>query len=163
MSRRRAQAGFTLAELLGGLAIAAILVLPLADLLRTGADSARSARTALDLNGDARFALGRIVARAAEVEKEKAFPAGASVPAASWLAPVRYALAGTDLVETDPRASPTRISTIATNVTAFRLTAPEVVDGRPLLGIELTLSADGSTVTRTRMVRLGKLSSEGLP
>ncbi|WBS01068.1 prepilin-type N-terminal cleavage/methylation domain-containing protein [Pseudoduganella sp. SL102] len=159
MNGRHAQAGFTLAELLGGLAIAAILVLPLADLLRTGADSARSVRTALDLNGDARFALDRIGMQVAALSSKKVFPVGASVPPAAWLAPVSYALSGTDLVETDPTV-PTGTSTIAANVTALRLTTPEVVDGRPLVGIELTLSAGGNSVTRTRTVRVGKLPSE---
>lgn len=163
MNRYCTQGGFTLAELLGGLAIAAILVLPLADLLRTGADSARTVRTALDLNGDARFALGRIAARATEVGLEKVFPAGAGVAPATWLAPVSYALAGTDLVETDATVSPARISTIAANVTAFRLTTPEPVDGQPLLGIELTLGAGGHSVTRTRTVRVGELPRGELP
>lgn len=162
MIGRHAQAGFTLAELLGGLAIAAILVLPLADLLRTGADSARSVRTALDLNGDARFALDRIAARATEVGKELVFPAGSSVPPATWLASWSYALSGTNLVETHPKVAPAG-TIIAANVTAFRFTTPEVVDGLPLLGIELTLSAGGNTLTRTRTVRVGRFLLEEQP
>jgi prepilin-type N-terminal cleavage/methylation domain-containing protein len=150
MIRRHVQAGFTLVELLAALAIAAILVLPLADMLRVGADSARTARATLDLGADARFALGRIVAEAAQYELDAAGPAGAGADPASWLSAVAYTLAGTDLVET--KAGNSRV--IASNVTAFRLTAPEVVAGLPLLGIELTLSADGQTVSRTRIVRM---------
>lgn len=153
MIGRRAQCGFTLVELLAGLAIAAILVLPLADMLRTGADSARITRAALDLNGNARFALGRIAAQAAKAGKDANKPVvvGADVAPATWLAPVTYTLAGTDLVEKDAGTT----SVIASNVTAFRLTAPEVIDGRPLLVIALTLSAEGNTVARTRTVRIG--------
>jgi Tfp pilus assembly protein FimT len=153
MSRQLAQGGFTLAELLGGLAIAAILVVPLADMLRSGTESARSVRSALDLNDAARFALGRIAASAAAAETPQ--PYGASVAAATWLAPVSYALAGTNLVETDAGVSPARSSVIAANVSAFRLTAPEVVDGLPLLTVEMTLSADGNAITRMRTIRIG--------
>lgn len=150
MTRRHEQAGFTLVELLAALAIAAILVLPLADMLRIGADSARTARAMLDLDADARFALGRIVAQAAQRELDPTGPAGASMDPASWLAPASYALAGGNLVET--QAGTSRV--IASNVAVFRLTAPEVVAGLPLLSIELTLGAGGQTVSRTRTLRM---------
>ncbi|QBE65459.1 PilW family protein [Pseudoduganella lutea] len=154
MSERQAQTGFTLVELLAGLAIAAILVLPLADLLRTGADSARITRAALDLNENARLALGRIARTAADTPEAKAVT---DVAPASWLAPVTYTLTGTDLVERKAGIS----SVIASNVAAFELSAPEVVDGRPLLAIALTLSAEGTTVTRTRTVRVGPRTPDG--
>ncbi len=137
------QRGFTLAELLAGLAIAAILVLPLVDMLRAGTESARSVRTALDLNNDARFALGRIAARAADTMVE---PPGAGLTPATLQTRLGFATKGTDLVETGK-------GVIAANVTAFKLAAPEVVDGLQLLSVELTLSADGNTVTRTRAIR----------
>jgi type II secretory pathway pseudopilin PulG len=152
MSARHGQAGFTLAELLGGLAIAAILLMPLADMLRSATESARSVRSALDLNSDARVALGRHAARA---RAPPAVPVGARLAPAALLAPFAYATEGTDLVETDKRVTPARSSVIAANVTEFTLTAPEVVDGLPLLTVELTLGADGTTVTRTRTIRIG--------
>lgn len=161
MNRRLPQAGFTLAELLGGLAIAAILLLPLADMLRSGTESARSVRSALALNDDARFALGRIAAcatavmAACEPAVKAALPSGATAAPATWLAPFSYAPVGTDLVETDASVAPPRKSIVASNVKAFSLTAPEVVDGFPVLVAELTLSADGNTVTRTRTMRVG--------
>lgn len=160
MSARPCQAGFTLAELLGGLAIAAMLLLPLADMLRVGTDSARGVRAGLDLNTDARFALDRIVARAALAS---AGPAGASGTPATWLAPFTYTLRGTDLVETDTRIKPALASVLASNVTAFGLAAPEVVDGQPLLAITLALQAEGSSVTRTRTVRVGGMPIGAMP
>ncbi|GGX80296.1 PilW family protein [Pseudoduganella dura] len=138
------QRGFTLAELLGGLAIAAILVLPLVDMLRAGTKSARSVRAALDLNNDARFALGRIAARAADTIVE---PPGAGLTPAALQTRLGFATEGTNLVETGK-------GVIAANVTAFKLAAPEVVDGLPLLSVEMTLSADGNTITRARALRL---------
>lgn len=153
MNGRAAQAGFTLVELLGGLAVTAILVLPLVDLLHTGADSARTARADLALNNDMRFALDYIAARAAAAPKGSIVGGEAKAPG-SWLAPFTYTRAGTDLVETDTSVKPERTSVIASNVEWFELTAPEVVDGRPVLGIALTLSADGSTVAPTRTVRV---------
>ncbi|HEX8604075.1 MAG TPA: prepilin-type N-terminal cleavage/methylation domain-containing protein [Pseudoduganella sp.] len=152
MSVRHGQAGFTLAELLGGLAIAAILLMPLADMLRSATESARSVRSALDLNNDARFALGRISRRASAAT---AVPVGARLAPAALLAPFAYATEGTDLVETDKRVTPARKSVIAANVKDFRLTAPEVVDGLPLLTVEITLGADVNAITRTRTIRIG--------
>jgi hypothetical protein len=56
-----------------------------------------------------------------------------------------------NLVETNGA----RTSIIAANVTAFRLSAPEVGDGQPTLKIELTLQAQGNSVSASRSVRAG--------
>ena len=64
MNAPRQAGGYTLLELLVGLAIAAIVMLPLTDMLRAGADNARFVRAELDRDADARFAIGRIAAQA---------------------------------------------------------------------------------------------------
>ena len=147
------QRGWTLVELLVALAITAALMAPLAGMFKNAADSGAATRAGLDMNGDARFALDRIAQRVAALA-----PVAVDVAmtdANPVLAPLSYALSGVDLVETDTSANPVRSSVIATNVTAFRLSAPATGDGSPVLKIELTLTAAGSTVSAARTVRVG--------
>jgi prepilin-type N-terminal cleavage/methylation domain-containing protein len=148
-----AQQGWTLVELLVALAITAALMAPLASMFRNAADSGATARAGLDMNSDARFAVDRIAQRVAALA-----PVAVDVAlddANALLAPLSYALAGADLVETDTSANPARSSVIATNVTAYRLSAPATGDGRPVVKIELTLAAAGGTVSAARTVRVG--------
>lgn len=146
------QAGFTLAELLAALAIGTILLLPLADLLRTGIEAARNARIAPELDAEARFAFARITARAAVAKGTIAV--GSAANPATWLAPLTYAVVNNTLVETDATAKPVRNSVIAANVVSFQMSAPEVVDGAPLLALEMTLQNGLTTLTRTTTVRV---------
>lgn len=163
MSTAAAQTGFTLVELLVGLALAGIILLPLTDMLRAGSDSARAVRSSLDAQADARFALDRIAARAASATGATPPPpphAGAAEIARAWLAPLQYTLEGRDLVETDSGVKPARISRIATNVTGLQLEAPLAEPGwRPVLRIALTLDpvATGCApyCTQERTLRLG--------
>lgn len=153
MRRPAPQRGWTLVELLVALAITAVLMAPLAAMFRNAADSGAATRAGLDMNSDARFALGRIAQRVAALT-----PAAIDVATSDanpLLAPLSYALSGTDLVETDSSASPARSSVIASNVTAFRLSAPATGDGQPVITIELTLAAAGGTVSAARTVRIG--------
>ena len=157
------QRGITLVEVLVGMAIAAIVLLPLTEMLGAGMHSARIVRSALDTNADARFAIDRIAASAAAATSATPTPAanasGADI-ATAWLAPFKYTLSGSDLVETDSSVSPARSSTIATNVTSLQLEAPAVEPGwRPLLRIGLTFDASvagcGERCAYVRDVRLG--------
>jgi prepilin-type N-terminal cleavage/methylation domain-containing protein len=154
--------GYTLLELMIGLAIAALVMLPLSEMLRAGADSARFVRAGLDQNANARFALGRIVAQATRTDVPLPNAANAGNPAA-WLAPLQYALTNGALVETDPGAKPVRNSVLATGVRAFDLRVPDVGAGRPVLRIDLVFDrpdCDASrgqdcSVAYARTVRLG--------
>jgi prepilin-type N-terminal cleavage/methylation domain-containing protein len=153
--------GYTLLELLIGLAIAALVMLPLSEMLRAGADSARFVRAGLDQNADARFALDRIVAKAANAQRPNA--TNVDNPAAYWLAPLQYTLTNGVLVETAPVGNTVRNSVLATGVRAFNLRVPDVGAGRPVLRIDLTLDrpdcdASGGqdcSVAYARTVRLG--------
>lgn len=147
MSARHLDAGFTLVELLVGLAIAGIVLLPLTDLLYTSADSARATRSALDAQADARLALDRIAARAA------------SAPGAT-LAPLEFKLDGSNLVEIDNSIKPVRTSVLATNVTSLQLDSRAAEPGgRPVLrmalGLDPATAACGEHCVLTRTVRLG--------
>ena len=153
MRRAHEQRGLTLVELLLGLAIAAVLMIPLAGLFQSASGAAVATRAALDLNNDARFALDRIAQRALAAPSVSS---GAPVADPNtWLAPLSYKLVGTDLVETDATPKSARSSVIAANVTAFRLSTPDVGDGQALLKIELTLGAQGGSVSASRTVRVG--------
>lgn len=147
------QQGLTLVELLLALAITAMLMAPLAAIFQGASGSAVTARAGLDLNADARFVLDRIARGAAALGPVSS---GATVTDVSpWLAPLSYRVVGTDLVETDTSAKPPRTSIVASNVDSFQLSVPEVGDGQVLLQIDLTLKAEGNSVSASRLVRVG--------
>jgi Tfp pilus assembly protein FimT len=166
------QRGLSLVEVLGALAIAAVLMVPLAALFQGAADSGVTGRTAIDLNADLRFALDRIAARAAAVPQptapvatppQPAPPAAASTTmadASSLLAAYTYTLSpaqggtGLDLVETDPTPKTGHTSVIASNVQSFRVSTIDIAAGQPLVKIDLTLSANGASASGARIVRL---------
>jgi prepilin-type N-terminal cleavage/methylation domain-containing protein len=162
MSTMQPARGVTLVELLVSLAIAAIVLLPLTDMLRSGADSARFVRAGLDQNADARFVINRIAAQAASITTKKPGPGEVGEPAA-WLAPLQYAVQNGALVEidTDPKSAHT--SVLLTGVRSFETTIPEIGAGATLLRIELVLdrpdcqpgAAQACTVSYARTVRAG--------
>jgi prepilin-type N-terminal cleavage/methylation domain-containing protein len=153
MKRPASQQGLTLVEMLVALAIAAALMAPLAAMFQGAAGSGTAARAALDLNTDARFVLDRIARRLAALTPTELD--AALDDANALLAPVGYALSGTDLVETDTSAKPVRSSVIANNVTSFRLSAPATGDGWAVVRIDLSLASAGASVSAGRTVRLG--------
>jgi Tfp pilus assembly protein FimT len=171
--------GLVLAELLVALAIGALLTVPLAALLQDAAASGASGRAALDLNADLRFALSRIGTRASAATPwpytlQYAGNGSALVPDLStWLqtettigkttstVTTTYALSGNpqtgaSLVETQVDANGNTVATsiIASNVTAFTLSAPDMPVGQPLVKAELTLSSGGVSVSGARTFRL---------
>jgi len=165
MNALRLARGYTLLELLIGLAIAAIVMLPLTDMLRAGADNARFVRAELDRNADARYAINRIAAQSTRngpVPGPIPDKANAGNPAA-WLAPLQYTLQNGVLLETHSTATPARQSVLATSVQSFAVDIPDNGVGQPVLRIALVLArpdCDGSgvqdcSVEYTRSVRLG--------
>jgi prepilin-type N-terminal cleavage/methylation domain-containing protein len=161
MTMPRPAHGYTLLELMIGLTIAALVMLPLSEMLRAGADSARLVRAGLDQNADARFAIGRIVAQAAKARQQDDKNLGN--PAAYWLMPLQYTLTNGALVETDTDAKPVRNSVLATGVRAFDLNVSDVGAGRLVLRIDLVFDRPDCDVSRgqncsiayARTVRLG--------
>jgi len=161
MTMPRPAHGYTLLELMIGLTIAALVMLPLSEMLRAGADSARFVRAGLDQNADARFAIGRIVAQAAKAPQPDDTNLGN--PAAYWLAPLQYTLTNGALVETGPDGKTVRNSVLATGVRAFNLNVPDVGAGRPVLRIDLVFDRPDCDISRgqdcsiayARTVRLG--------
>jgi len=169
MKRLRAQRGLTLAELLLALAVTALLMVPLAGMFQTAANSGIAVRSALDLNSDARFALDRIGMRVQTASMINDSNGTVLQPGTAPAPALKYAIVDGNLVESEYATStstiltiikiilapaPRRVSTIATNVTAFQLSAPNT-NGQPLLKIAMTLAANGSQVNASRTVRVG--------
>jgi Tfp pilus assembly protein PilW len=174
-------AGLTLVELLLALGIGALLMAPLARLFQDAAESSAGGHAQLDLNTELRFALDHIAVRAAGSTPWPIALAGSYgpngmltvPPLTTWLqtatgagktavgTTTTYALvgnpqAGANLVETqiDSPGNATRTSIIASNVTVFRLTAPNAAYGQPLLRAELTLSKGSASASGFRTFRL---------
>ena len=164
MIARDTQGGYTLAELLVGLAIAALIVLPLADMLRTGADSARLVHTRLDLNADADFALDRLAASAARYPVAPPPPPGepaATTAQQDWLKALKFEECKDtrQLLENSSCAKSVRDGVVASHVDKVEVTAPADATGALTLRIALTLSHPDALapVSRTRIVRAGVL------
>ena len=180
MITQRIHAGYTLVELLVGLAIAAVILLPLADLLRSSTDSAQLVRTRLDLHADAGFALDRIADKAARDKTAMDKAAGCRVvvaPDASadakaeavkhetahWLRKLglcEYLDLETapplpDLCKPVSCTAHPGSGVIAPNLTRIEVTSPNTDAAALTLRIVLTLGTVDAAVTRSRTVRIG--------
>jgi len=155
MSLPVAQRGYTLVELLLGLAIAAIILAPLTALLRTSTDSARLVRSRLDLGAEANFAIDKIATKAAAATGAKV-PGAATAPS-KWLKDLGFeACKNTrELLEGASCDQPDRSAIVAANVDTVDLSLPD--SATPLLRIALVLSHPdvAEPVTRVRTVRVG--------
>ena len=150
MSTRRASDGYTLVELLLAMAIAAIILLPLADLLRTSADSARLVRARVDLGAEATFALDRIAGKAAAAT-------GTAAASEDWLKLLGFAACKDtrELLESASCNAADRSAVVAANVDKVELSMPGTA--APTLRIALILSHPDvpEPVVRARTVRIG--------
>ncbi len=160
---RAAQRGVTLIELVLSIAIGAILLAGISNLLKIGFDAGASVRNSNELAYQGSFALARIEDKARGTPP-KALAAPAANTSGDWFAPagcagaacVMYCLnAGRQLIETttaDTTCAGTLV--IATNVAAFSATLPAVI-GRPAARLSLTMSNASSTQTLSAGMRLG--------
>lgn len=144
--------GISLVELLLALAVAAIVLAPLAGLLRTGAAASSVAADRVALERDADFALERIAARVRATAPVLLAPQSDSTSSGSWFS-VTFQSGGGKLTESG--SGTTRV--LAENVTAFSITAPTVLTGQQLVQASLTLSRGDASTTHTATVRLGGL------
>ena len=138
--------GISLVELLSGLAIAALVMVPLVPMLGTASSASRVAASRIALEQEADFALARIAARI----RITASSEDLSKPSTEWLKPAVYTLVGGVLLE--QQGSDTY--RLAESVTAFSLSAP-AADGTPRITATLSLERDGASTTAVTTVRLG--------
>lgn len=176
MSAPRIHAGYTLVELLVGLAIAAVILLPLADLLRSSTDSAQLVRTRLDLHADAGFALDRIADKAsrdgtatdkaadprAAVTPDSSADANAKAETTKWLTKLGFCEyrdekkeKPSELREAVSCTGHPGSGVIASNLTRIEVTSPNTDAAALTLRIVLTLGTVDAAVTRSRTVRIG--------
>lgn len=174
----RIHAGYTLVELLVGLAIAAVILLPLADLLRSSTDSAQLVRARLDLHADAGLALDRIADKASRDKTAMDGCRGVVTPDANandkpitvedetkyWLQ--KLGLCEYLDLKTAPPPRPDSCKpvsctdhpgsgVIASDLTRIEVTSPNTDAAVLTLRIVLTLGTGDAAVTRTRTVRIG--------
>lgn len=140
--------GLSLVELLIALALAALMLAPLAGLT---ADMATALAIAADrqiLLRDAEFALGRM-AYVIENSPPGMLKQGAdTTTSGTWFAQT-FKLANGQLVQTNPDG------VLADNVTGFAVTAPETVAGQQLVQVTLTLARGDASASTGMTVRLG--------
>lgn len=148
---RRAR-GISLVELLLALAVAAIVLAPLAGLLRTNAAASSVAADRVALERDADFALERIAARVRATAPTLLAPQPVSSSSGNWFS-VTFQFSGGTLTESGSGTS----RVLAENVSAFSITAPTVLTGQQLVQASLTLTRGDASTTHSATVRLGGL------
>jgi Tfp pilus assembly protein PilW len=148
---RRPARGTTLAELLVALAVAAIVLAPLARLMRTNAAASAVAADRVAVERDADFALERIAARVRATTPALLAPNADSSTSGSWFGAVTFQLSSGKLVETSGATS----RTLADNVTAFSITPNTVLTGQQLVLASVTLARGDASTTHSATVRMG--------
>lgn len=149
MSRHTAirEQGISLVELLVGLAITALIMVPLVPMLGTASSASRVAGNQIALEQEADFALERIAARI----RLTASSEDLSKPDTEWLKPAVYTVVEGVLLE--QQGSDTY--PLAESVTAFSLSAAAVDGSTPRITATLSLARDGASTTAVTTVRLG--------
>jgi Tfp pilus assembly protein PilW len=132
--RPAAQSGLGLVELMLALAITALVMVPLLELLRTTAAASSHVTPRFALQREAAFAVQRI---AAQVR--------AGVPITS------FSRDGDRLVETNGTVA----STLAGSVSAFSKSEPVAAAGQQLVLVSLTLTRDGASASAGAAIRAG--------
>lgn len=140
--------GLTLAELLLGLAITALVMAPLVPMLRTASSAANVAQNRTALQREADFALARIAAR---IRATAPAPNLTDKPSSDWLKPAVYSVSNGALVEQQGLER----YVLAESVTAFELSAPGADSAQQLLKVSLSLARDGGSATAAAVVRMG--------
>ncbi|THC43510.1 PilW family protein [Massilia sp. Mn16-1_5] len=143
----RAQ-GLSLVELLIGLAITALVMVPLVPMLQTASAAASVGQEQIALQRDADFALERIAARI------RATPPSTTLvgkPSSDWLKPAVYSVNNGVLIEQQGKES----YVLAESVTAFELSIPVNDSTQPLIKVSLSMSRNGSSTSAMATVRMG--------
>lgn len=154
-ARSTYERGLTLVELLVGLALAALLLMPLAVLFQTAAQSAQAGGDQLEQAAQARFAARRIAttmrAQAAVTLPATPDDTGTAIPGLRYW--VRRTGALPEVMETRPGApgttTPDRVLAVPATLA---VTAPVASDGGQLISIVVSMTGGGSA---SETVRLG--------
>jgi hypothetical protein len=147
----RAARGISLVELLVSLAVAAIVLLPLAGLLRTNAAASGEAADRVAIERDADFALERIAARVRATTPALLSPLPDNTSSGTWFGSVTFQLGAGKLLETSGGGS----RVLAEGVTIFSISAPTVNSGQQLVQVTLALARGDAAVTHYATLRMG--------
>jgi len=140
--------GLSLAELLLGLAIGALLLAPLPAMLQGAGAAARAADNQVALEREADFALERIAAR---IRDTAVSPGLTDKPGSEWLKPAVYSVADGVLVEQQGMDR----YVLAESVSGFALSASSSEGGQPLVKVSLDLARGSASTSAVTTVRLG--------
>lgn len=142
--------GLSLVELLVALALAALLLAPLAGLLSNMAAASALASDRAVLANDADFAIERIAAVVRATPATLLVPAsdGSTNDSGNWFG-VEFRFENGRLLQKNPDG------VLADNVTAFSITPPYIECGQQLVQVSLTLARGAATVTTGLTLRLG--------
>jgi len=140
--------GLSLVELLAALALAAIMLAPLAALTRNMAAASAAAADRTALARDADFALSRIAATVRATPPTLLAPNGGTDDSGSWFN-VEFKWENGQLMQKNPDG------VLADNVTNFSITAPYVETGQQLVQVSLTLARNDVAITSGLTLRLG--------
>lgn len=157
MTRAPCQAGMTLIELLLALAMGVVILATLASMVRAAGASNGATLAQLEVQGQARFAMRRIMQRVAQTPAASLPAKPDAASSGTWLSPAQYDLrAGTaagTLALTETIGSTSHV--LAEPVTAFSITSPATASGRTLVTVSLTVGDAGAGETVTETARLG--------
>jgi Tfp pilus assembly protein FimT len=142
--------GLSLVELLVALSLAAMMLAPLAALMRNMAAASATAADRTALARDADFALSRIAAavRATPATLLAAPANGGTDDSGNWFN-VEFKWENGQLMQKNPDG------VLADNVTNFAITAPYVETGQQLVQVSLTLARNDVAITSGLTLRLG--------
>jgi Tfp pilus assembly protein PilW len=142
-------AGVSLVELLLGLAITALVMVPLVPMLQTATAAASVTGDQAALEQETSFALERIAARIRATAPTSAL---ADKPNTEWLKPAAvYSLSNGTLIEQQGKES----YVVAESVTAFDMTVAAAESNQPLLTVSLSLAKGSASTSATAVVRMG--------
>jgi Tfp pilus assembly protein FimT len=141
------QGGVTLLELLLGLAITALVLVPLVPMLQAATAATRIGGGQAALEREADFAIERISDRIRATTPSTQLPANRD----DWLKPAIFTRTGDILYEQQAGIN----YALAESVTSFNLVAPVSIGGPSAIQVSLTLERDGLTATAGATVRMG--------
>lgn len=149
-SNRLLQRGISLVEVLVAMVISTLIMVALAKTIDVALKAQTATREENDLRARSQFALNRISTTIMNATYQELPDKTDDTTSGSWLSPT-YALSNGSVIESDSAGS--RI--IATDVSAFSITAPPVNAGRPYIVVSMTLSGTNTQLTSSTTARVG--------
>ena len=143
----------TLMELLIGLAISAVLLMSMVNMLASANAAGSVGRQQLDLQARAQFAVQRIGIQIDASGNAVLADKADSRTSSPWPLAATYTWTPADGLLTEKIGAVSRV--IAEEVSDFSITSPSVAAGETLITVSLTLAAGGGVATAGLQARMG--------